>query len=299
MSALVHIPVMPSEVMDGLNVKPGAVIVDGTIGLAGHAVLIAQVLGAQGHLIGIDRDPYSLAEAKKLLVPFSSLKIDLWQGSFAEVKRILAEARVKAVDGILLDLGLSSFQLDDPKRGFSFATQGPLDMRMDPSQDISAAHLVNSLKESELARIIATFGQDRLARRIARAIVWHRARQKIETTDQLTDVVLRALPAGYRRGRIHPATRTFQALRITVNRELDTLKEALGNWLEVLNPGGRICVISFHSLEDRIVKNTFKQWAGQGQAHILTKKPLRPSQEECVLNLRARSAKLRVMERIR
>lgn len=297
MSEPAHRAVMPGEVMHGLNVKPGAVVVDGTIGLAGHAVLIAGALGSQGHLIGIDRDRYSLAEAKKRLASFSSLRIDLLQGSFRDVKRLLAQVRVKAVDGILLDLGISSFQLDDPQRGFSFAKSGPLDMRMDSGQDISAADLVNNLKESELAQIIEEFGEDRFARRIAKAIVWRRASQRIETTDQLTNIVLKALPVGYSRGRIHPATRTFQALRIAVNSELDTLKEALEGWVEVLSPGGRLCVISFHSLEDRIVKNTFKEWARQNKAHILTKKPLQPSQGECDLNPRARSAKLRVMER--
>ncbi len=292
-----HISVMPQEVMHWLNAKTGAVMVDGTLGLAGHATLIAEALGTDGHLIGIDRDSSSLIEAKKRLASLS-LRVDLLQASFSDVERILAEVKVRAVDGILLDLGLSSFQLDDEQRGFSFLKDGPLDMRMDQTQSIRAADLVNSLKEDELAKIIEEFGEDRFARRIAKGIIWRRAQEKIVTTSQLAKIVLSALPAGYSRGRIHPATRTFQALRMAVNRELETLKEALEGWFEVLNPLGRMCVISFHSLEDRIVKNSFKDLAQQGRGHILTKKPIEPCASECELNPRARSAKLRAVERI-
>ena len=292
-----HISVMPSEVMHGLNVQLGAVIVDGTLGLGGHSILIAQALGPQGHLIGIDRDPFSLTEAKKRLTSFS-LRIDLLQGSFSDAKRILAEVKVKSVDGVLLDLGISSFQLDDEQRGFSFSKEGPLDMRMDQAQGVTAADLVNTLKEEELARIIDEFGEDRFARRIAKAIVWRRSQEKITTTSQLTHVVIKALPMGYSRGRIHPATRTFQALRIAVNKELETLTEALANWIEVLNVKGRMCVISFHSLEDRAVKIAFKNFAREGRGQILTKRPLEPAESQCALNPRSRSAKLRVLERM-
>jgi len=296
MNETAHISVMPQEAMHWLNIKPGAVIVDGTLGLGGHSSLIAQALGKDGHLIGIDRDSSSLAEAKKRLASFSA-RIDLLQGSFNDVKRILAAVKVQAIDGVLLDLGISSFQLDDEQRGFSFLRSGPLDMRMDQTQGVTAADLVNSLKEEELARIIEEFGEDRLARRIAKAIIRKRCEQKILTTDQLAQAVLSALPGSYSRGRIHPATRTFQALRIVVNKELEVLKEALMNWFEVLNPQGRMCVISFHSLEDRIVKNTFKDFAIQGQGEILTKKPLEPTDAECNVNARSRSAKLRAIER--
>ena len=292
-----HISVMPSEVMHGLNVKPGAVIVDGTLGLGGHSALIAQNLGPKGHLIGIDKDDYSLTEAKRCLASFP-LRIDLLQGSFGDVKRLLAEVKVKAVDGVLLDLGISSFQLDDPKRGFSFLKDGPLDMRMDQRQGPTAADLVNTLKEEELAKIIEEFGEDRFARRIAKAIIWQRTQEKILTTLQLAKAVLRSLPTSYQRGRIHPATRTFQALRIALNGELDILKQALVDWFEVLNISGRMCVISFHSLEDRIVKNTFKALVQEGRAEILTKKPLEASESECEANPRSRSAKLRVIERL-
>ncbi|MEI7998059.1 MAG: 16S rRNA (cytosine(1402)-N(4))-methyltransferase RsmH [Candidatus Omnitrophota bacterium] len=292
-----HISVMPQEVMQWLNVKPTAVIVDGTLGLGGHSALIAAALGPQGHLIGVDRDDFSLTKAKMRLVSFSS-RIDLLQSSFSEVERILAQVKVNNVDGVLLDLGISSFQLDDQQRGFSFLKDGPLDMRMDQSQGATAADLVNTLREEELAEIIEKFGEDRFAYRIAKAILWRRSQEKILTTDQLAKVVLRALPSSYQRGRIHPATRTFQALRIAVNKELEILEKSLNRWFEVLKPQGRMCVISFHSLEDRIVKNTFKGLDQEGRGKIFTKKPIIPSQAECDLNPRSRSAKLRVIERL-
>ncbi|MBF0491137.1 MAG: 16S rRNA (cytosine(1402)-N(4))-methyltransferase RsmH [Candidatus Omnitrophica bacterium] len=292
-----HISVMPQEVMHWLRVRPGSVVVDGTLGLAGHSILIAEALGSQGHLIGIDKDKTSLTEAKKRLAS-CSLRVDLLEGSFGDVERFLAEVKIKAVDGVLLDLGISSFQLDDETRGFSFLKDGPLDMRMDQSKGLTAADLVNTLKEEELVRIIEEYGEDRLARRIAKAIVWRRAEERILTTGQLAKIVLRSLPASYQRGRIHPATRTFQALRIVVNQELEYLKDALTHWFEALNPQGRMCVIAFHSLEDRIVKQTFKALAEDGRGQILTKKPLEPTQAECQVNARSRSAKLRVIERV-
>ena len=293
-----HISVMPQEVIDLLNVKPGSVVVDGTVGMGGHSALIAQQLGRDGHLIGVDKDKTSLTEAKGRLGNFA-LRIDLLQGSFSDVSRLLAEVKIKQVDRVLLDLGISSFQLNEPARGFSFQKEGPLDMRMDQSQGPTAADLVNDLKEEELAKVIFEFGEDRLARRIAKAIVWRRSQEKILTTSQLAKVVLGALPASYGRGRIHPATRTFQALRISVNKELETLSAALRAWFEVLKPEGRICVISFHSLEDRIVKHTFKNLASEeGRGIVLTKKPIEPLDAECQINTRARSAKLRGIERI-
>ena len=292
-----HISVMPIEVMHWLNVKPGAVIVDGTLGLAGHSILIAQAVGSQGHLIGIDKDSFSLTEAKKRLASCSS-RVDLLQGPFGDVKRFLAEVKVSQVDGVLLDLGISSFQLDDDKRGFSFMKEGPLDMRMDQTTGPTAADLVNTLSEEELVKIIEEYGEDRLARRIAKGIVWRRAQEKILTTGQLAQVVLRSLPASYQRGRIHPATRTFQALRIAVNKELAPLTQAVKDCFDVLSPHGRMVVISFHSLEDRIIKHTFKALAEEGRGQILTKRPLEPTEEECQVNVRSRSAKLRVIERI-
>ncbi len=294
-----HTPVMPREALEFLHLPEGGVVVDGTLGLGGHALLMAQAVGPHGHLIGIDRDNASLRQAEKRLMSCSSeLKIDLLQGNFRDLAEILAGLKVSAVDGILLDLGISSFQMDDASRGFSFKSDGPLDMRMDASQDLSAADLVNGLKEDELSGIIFEFGEERFARRIAKGVVMQRARQKITTTKGLADIVLRALPKGYTRGRIHPATRTFQALRMAVNKESEALPPGLESCFSVLKKGGRMCVISFHSLEDRVVKNKFKSWALQGQASVLTKRPLTPSDEESDFNPRARSAKLRAVERI-
>lgn len=295
--ASAHIPVMPDEVMALLDLPAGGIAVDGTLGMAGHAALMAERLGKHGHLIGIDRDSSSLTEAKKRLASLP-LRIDLLQGNFSDIDRILAEVKVAAVDGILLDLGISSFQLDDPQRGFTFKQDGPLDMRMDTSRGTTAAEMVNRLPEAELERIISEWGEERFARRIAKGIVYHRAQERITTTGRLAEIVLKALPHGYTRGRIHPATRTFQALRIAVNDELNGLGAALEKCRSALKPGGRMCVIAFHSLEDRIVKNTFRRWAQEGMGEALTKKPLRPSEAECEANPRSRSARVRGIRRI-
>jgi 16S rRNA (cytosine1402-N4)-methyltransferase len=292
-----HIPVMPLQALDMLRLPQGGAAVDGTLGLAGHALLMAQALGPHGHLIGIDRDSASLGRAEKKLSSLK-LKIDLLQGNFSRLDTILAGLKVSAVDGILLDLGISSFQLDDEARGFAFRSDGPLDMRMDAqSRGVTAADLVNGLKEAQLEKIISEFGEERFARRIAAAIVMQRAQARISTTKSLADIVLRALPRGYTRGRIHPATRTFQALRIAVNEELEALALGLDVGFRMLKKGGRLCVISFHSLEDRLVKNKFKFWAGQQEGLILTKRPLVASDEECAANPRSRSAKMRGIER--
>jgi len=299
MTELSHIPVMPKEALELLRLPQGGVAVDGTLGLAGHALLMAQALGSQGHLIAIDRDGASLKVAQKKLSSLE-LKIDLLQGNFSTLDKILAGLKVRALDGILLDLGISSFQLDDAARGFSFRTDGPLDMRMDArNQGTCAADLVNTFKEDKLAKIISEFGEERFANRIAAAIVMHRAMAKITTTKSLADIVLRALPKGYTRGRIHPATRTFQALRIAVNGELEELSLGLEVVFKSLKKGGRLCVISFHSLEDRLVKNKFKYWAMEQEGAILTKRPLVANEDECALNPRSRSAKLRGIERVR
>lgn len=294
-----HIPVLPLEALELLHLPQGGVAVDGTLGLAGHALLMAQALGPHGHLIAIDRDSAALGVAQKKLVSLE-LKVDLLQGNFNTLDKILASLKVSAVDGILLDLGISSFQLDDAIRGFAFRLDGPLDMRMDvQSQGITAADLVNTLKEDKLAKIIFEFGEERFARRIAAAIVMQRARAKITTTQCLADIILRALPKGYTRGRIHPATRTFQALRIAVNEELESLSSGLDVCFKMLKSGGRLCVISFHSLEDRLVKNKFKSLDFDQEGIILTKKPLVASDEECAQNPRSRSAKMRAIERTR
>jgi 16S rRNA (cytosine1402-N4)-methyltransferase len=234
--------------------------------------------------------------ARQNLEPLK-LKLDLVHGSFKDIRQVLNDCKVKSVDGILLDLGISSFQLNDPARGFAFKTQGPLDMRMDKSTGQSAAELIHRADQETIANIIFEFGEERFSRRIAQAIVEERSKNKITETQQLANIILRSLPKGYQRGRIHPATRTFQALRIAVNSELDILPDALKTCFECLALGGRLVVIAFHSLEDRIVKNTFKAIAGEERGLLLVKKPLEPSKEECISNPRARSAKLRVIQR--
>ena len=221
-----HVPVMPQEVLELLNLPEGGVAVDGTLGLAGHAYMIALCLGPKGHLIGIDHDALAIELAKQKLSALS-LRKDLCQGNFADIKEHLNSSGINAVDGILLDIGISSFQLDNAARGFAFGQDGPLDMRMDQSNGLSAADLVNTLSEDKLAEIIEKYGEDRFAKRIAKGIIFNRAKLKIERTGQLADIVLRALPHGYTRGRIHPATRTFQALRIEVNDELGSLSRVL------------------------------------------------------------------------
>ncbi len=291
-----HISVMPKEAIEFLALPVSGIAVDATLGLAGHAELIAAQLGSTGYLIGIDRDSASLAKAKGRLAPLG-LRIDLLPGSFAEIDRLLAEINVSAVDGILMDLGISSFQLDNAQRGFAFSTEGPLDMRMDTTQGQSAADLVNSLSAVELERIFWEWGEERFSRRFAQAIVSARAINRITTTKQLADLLLRALPGKYQRGRIHPATRSFQGLRIAVNDELGALTQGLRKAFALLKTGGRLVVISFHSLEDRIVKNYFRSLSDAGEGELLMKKPLVPTDEECMVNPRARSAKLRAIEK--
>ncbi len=292
-----HVSVMPNEVMDLLKLPLGGVAVDGTLGMGGHAALMATAIGPTGHLIGIDRDSASLAEAKQRLSGFE-LRVDLLQGNFKDIDQHLVSAKEAAVDGILLDLGISSFQLNNPLRGFAFKEEGPLDMRMDAAQGPSAQDLINGLSEIELAVMIEEYGEDRFAKRIAKAIVYRRSEDRITTTKQLADIVLRALPHGYTRGKIHPATRTFQALRIAVNDELGSLKDALEKCFKVLKPGGRLCVIAFHSLEDRIVKTAFRRLAQEAIAEIITKRPQQPTEAECDVNSRSRSAKVRAIQRI-
>jgi 16S rRNA (cytosine1402-N4)-methyltransferase len=296
MTQAAHISVMPDEVIQALNLPSGAVVFDGTLGLAGHALLLAQLVGPQGRLIGCDQDPASLEEGRQRLSALD-LKIDLVQSNFKDIKRILSDLDVPAVDGVLLDLGISSFQLDNPERGFAFKNPGPLDMRMDQSQGTSAADFINKAPEAEIAQVIFEYGEERFARRIAKFIIEERSRAKIVSTEQLSHIILKSLPKGYQRGRIHPATRTFQALRIAVNKELEILPGALEACFDALKINGRMCVISFHSLEDRIVKNTFRRLDQEERGLILTKKPLEASDEECTINPRSRSAKLRAIQR--
>jgi len=263
--------------------------VDATVGTGGHAEAILE-RGAE--LIGIDRDPLALEVARERLSRFGK-RFLLIQDNFRHLVQILRDHGVQEVDGVLFDLGMSSFQLEDPKRGFSFLKEGPLDMRMDPSQDLTAYEIVNRWSERDIARILREYGEERYAGRIARAIVKSRP---IETTTQLARIVARCYPPGYHR--IHPATRTFQALRIAVNDELNALREGLLAAIKVLRPGGVVVAISFHSLEDRIVKRTFRQRWIAGEVEILTKKPLTPTAEEVEKNPRSRSAKLRAARKL-
>lgn len=291
-----HIPVMLNEVTEYLRPKAGGIFVDGTVGLGGHAQAILSLIGPGGRLIGIDRDAQALAVARENLAAYGG-QWDLIHGNYCHMDGILADLHVRKVDGVLLDLGLSSFQLDHPERGFSFRAEGPLDMRMDQDSYISAFDLVNSLSEQEISSILRDFGQERWHRRIARLVVQQRSKKPIETTTELSSLVLRAVPYRNRREKIHPATRTFLAFRIAVNRELEVLEAGLDKCIDALKEGGRIAVIAFHSLEDRIVKQKFRALAKAETLHLVVKKPLRPSAGESELNPRARSARLRVAER--
>ena len=292
-----HIPVMLKEVIEHLHPKPGDVFVDGTLGMGGHAKAILDCIGHEGRLIGIDRDAQVLAIAKNRLENCSG-QCDFVHKNYRAIDTVLTKLNIEKVDGILLDLGLSSFQLDNPERGFSLRTEGPLDMRMDQESPISAFDLVNSLSEKEISFILKNFGQERWHYRIARYVVSQRSEKPIETTKELSNVVLRAMPRASKREKAHPATRTFQAFRIAVNRELEGLEEALDKCVSALKPGGRIAVLAFHSLEDRIVKQGFRRMAKGGLLDLITKKPLRTTDEEAGRNPRARSARLRVAERI-
>jgi 16S rRNA (cytosine1402-N4)-methyltransferase len=314
-----HVPVLLKEAIDFLAIRRGGTYIDATVGLGGHSYEIAKRLGAQGRLIGVDKDPAALERARKKLVvgPRSSVvgehaeklhttedertdwpSVELRHGSFADLaddRRRTTDDALR-VDGILADLGVSSLQLDDAARGFSFQAEGPLDMRMNPLSGETAEQVVNQADEVTLANLIYEFGEERRSRRIARAIVRSRP---IRTTAQLADVVSAAArPMNPAERRIHPATRTFQALRIFVNRELDDLRELLNAAPQLLKPGGRLVVISFHSLEDRIVKDALRDGVKQGHYRLLTKKPVTASEEEIDRNPRSRSAKLRAAQRV-
>jgi len=292
-----HISVMSSEIQDYLNLQPGDICVDCTIGLGGHARMSADKVGEQGRIIGIDRDGQALTLARQNLAPVSKQCVFI-HDDYRNLDQILSDLQISKVNAVLMDLGVSSMQLDDPQRGFSLRDDGPLDMRMDQENFISAYDLVNSLSEKEISFILKKYGEERWHNRIARFLVEERSRHPIETTKELSDIVWRAIPKHNRYQKIHPATRTFQAIRIAVNRELESLEIALEKCVGVLNSGGRICVIAFHSLEDRIVKQTFRSLAKNGCIEILTKKPLRPSEEETGKNIRARSARLRAAQKI-
>lgn len=309
-----HKPVMLDECIDYLNIRANGVYVDATLGGAGHSSEILKRLGPNGLLIGIDQDQDAIrAAGQKLEKVQTQGRYVLYHTNFENIREVIGMQKLKAVDGVLMDLGVSSHQLDEGERGFSYQQDAPLDMRMNKSERMDAAWVVNNLGREELTRIIREYGEEKWASRIAEFIVKSREVQKITTTGQLVDIIKAAIPAAARREGPHPAKRTFQAIRIAVNRELEVLEKTLREIIGFLNPGGRLAVITFHSLEDRIVKQIFKDKA-QGcvcprdfpqcvcgrtpEIRILTKKPVTPSKEELDRNPRARSAKLRVAEKL-
>jgi 16S rRNA (cytosine1402-N4)-methyltransferase len=291
-----HQPVMTAEVLRCLHPRPGTVIADGTVGTGGHSLALLPHILPDGTWLAVDQDRESLELAKRRLAEFEP-RVIFRHGNFRDLAAILRTEHLAGVDGLLLDLGMSSLHVDQAERGFSFSKDGPLDMRMDPEQGEPADTLVNGASADELIRLFTDFGEERYARQIARRIVEERRRTPIGTTAHLARVVSEAVPPRARYGRIHPATRVFQALRIAVNDELGALQDVLTALPGLLNPGGRAVIITFHSLEDRLVKRAFAELAREQGWTLLAKKPLTPSDEEVARNPRARSAKLRAIER--
>lgn len=286
-----HIPVLLNEVIKVLDPKPGEFFVDGTVGGGGHAAEIAKHIAPDGTLLMLDRDPDAIERARRKSC--HGVKTTFVEGNYAELPEILKEKNLGRADGLLLDLGFSSFQIEDAKRGFSFMKDGPLDMRYGGNGE-TVAEAVNSLSREKLMEIFREFGEERRAREIASAIAAHRRKEKILTTGTLARVIEEAV--GPRRGHIHSATKVFQALRIYVNRELESLETVLGRLSEIVVNGGRVAIISFHSLEDRVVKNRFRDLVKSGKAALIVKKPITPAYEEILKNPRSRSAKLRAIQ---
>lgn len=309
-----HYSVLLEETITYLNVKSDGIYVDGTLGGGGHSYEIAKRLGRGGRLIGIDQDADAIRAAGERLAEFGG-KVTILHSNYAAMREELAAIGVERVDGIILDLGVSSFQLDTPERGFTYReTDAPLDMRMDLRQTKTARDIVNEYSETELFRIIRDYGEDKFAKNIAKHIVRERQKKPIETTGELTDLIRASIPMKVRMTGGHPAKRTFQAIRIELNRELEVLREHLDEMIGLLNPGGRICIITFHSLEDRIVKNCFKKnedpctcpkdfpvcvCGNVSKGKVVTRKPVLPGEEELKVNSRSKSAKLRVFEKRR
>ena len=311
MKEFYHVSVLLNECIDGLAIKPDGIYVDGTLGGAGHSSQIVQRL-TTGRLIGIDRDPVALAAAGERLKPYAD-KVTLVHANFCEIARVLDELNIPGVDGILLDLGVSSPQLDDAQRGFSYMMDAPLDMRMNSEDLMHAGDVVNTWSQEELRRILYTYGEERYAPQIASAICRRREQKKIETTLELVDVIRSAMPPAALREKQHPAKRSFQAIRIAVNDELGSVEKVMADAIPVLNPGGRLAVITFHSLEDRIVKTAMAE-AAKGctcppnfpictcgkkpQVKLISRKPITACDEELEVNPRSRSAKLRICEKL-
>ena len=305
-----HQSVLLEEAIQGLNIKPDGIYVDGTLGGGGHSVAICQKL-TTGRLIGIDQDQAAIEAASERLRDFGD-RVTILRRNYSEIKKILFDLKLSQVDGIILDLGVSSHQLDTDHRGFSYRMDAPLDMRMDRRQELTAEDIINQYSEQALYRIIRDYGEDKFAKNIAKHIVLEREKQKIATTFQLNEVIGRAIPMKIQKHMGHPSKKTFQAVRIELNQELEVLRESLDDMIDSLSSKGRICIITFHSLEDRIVKTIFKKnerpctcppsfpvcnCGNQPKGKIITKKPILPGERECLENPRAKSAKLRVFEK--
>ena len=310
MEEFVHISVLLKETIEGLNIKPEGIYVDGTLGGGGHSEEIAKRL-TTGRLIGIDQDADAIRAASERLKPYED-RVDIVRSNYEEINNILDTLRVGLVDGIMLDLGVSSYQLDTASRGFSYMEDAPLDMRMDDRMERTAADSVNGYSEQELYRVIRDYGEESFAKNIAKHIVKAREDKPIETTLQLTEIIKAAIPAKVRMGQGHPAKKTFQAIRIELNRELQVLADSVDGMIRRLRPGGRLCIITFHSLEDRIVKQSFRKNESpcicppglpvcvcnrRSLGKVITKKPILPSEKEIEENRRSKSAKLRIFER--
>ena len=308
-----HYSVLLNETIENLNIKPDGIYVDGTLGGGGHAYQVASRLSEKGRLIGIDQDADAIAAAGERLKEFGD-KITIIRSNYANMKEELHRIGMEKVDGIVLDLGVSSFQLDTPERGFTYRDENaPLDMRMEDRQSLTAKDIVNGYSEMDLYRIIRDYGEDKFAKNIAKHIVQERAKKPIETTGELTEIIRASIPMKVQVTGGHPAKRTFQAIRIELNKELEVLQNNLDDMIDLLNPGGRICIITFHSLEDRIVKTNFKRnenpctcpsdfpvcvCGKKSKGKVVTRKPILPSEEELEVNSRSKSAKLRVFERV-
>ncbi len=307
-----HYSVLLEETIENLNIKPDGIYVDGTLGGGGHASEVAKRLSNKGRLIGIDQDADAIRAAGERLKPYGD-RITIIRSNYANMKEELHAIGVEHVDGIVLDLGVSSFQLDTPERGFTYReADAPLDMRMDDRQTLTAKDIVNNYSEMDLYRIIRDYGEDKFAKNIAKHIVAERQKKSIETTGELTEIIRASIPMKVQATGGHPAKRTFQAIRIELNKELEVLQNNLDEMIELLNPGGRICIITFHSLEDRIVKTNFKKnenpctcpsdfpvcvCGNVSKGIVVTRKPILPSEKELEENSRSKSAKLRVFER--
>lgn len=306
-----HVSVLLNETIEGLNIKPDGIYADGTLGGAGHSYQIASKLNGLGRLIGFDQDEDAITASTERLKEFKNVTIV--RSNYRNMKEELNNRGIEKIDGILLDLGVSSYQLDTVSRGFSYKEEAPLDMRMDNRNEVTARDIVNNYSQGDLFRIIRDYGEDKFAANIAKHIVMNREVKPIETTTELAEIVKAAIPMKFRKQGGHPAKQTFQAIRIELNSELSVLKESLMDMIDLLNPNGRICIITFHSLEDRIVKNIFKEaedpctcpknfptcvCGKKSKGKVITRKPILPSEEELKLNLRSKSAKLRIFEKI-